>query len=274
MALIEARGAGFKYGENIIFQDVSFAVQPGEIFCLLGPNGCGKTTLLDCLIGSKKLDSGTILLNGKDIGALRAEDMAKGMAYVPQHHHKSFPYTVEEIVIMGRASFVGLFSLPQPVDYEFVDSILADLGLYDLKQRPYTQISGGQLQLVMIARALAQNTQLLIMDEPTSHLDFKHEIALLDMIARIVREKGIAVVMASHFPNHVFYLENQGVSVKAALMSRQTLCYCGQPSEVITPDTLEEVYEVVTRIITYPGTKGGLGKHIVPLRMSLKEDEG
>lgn len=273
MALIEACQASFMYGENRIFENISFTVNPGEIFCLLGPNGCGKTTLLDCLIGSKKPGSGTILLNGEDISNLRSEDLAKGMAYVPQNHHKSFPYTVEEVVMMGRAPFIGVFSVPQRADYAIVDAILADLGLAHLKQRPYTQISGGQLQLVMIARALAQETPLLIMDEPTSHLDFKHEIALLDMIVRIVHKTGIAVIMASHFPNHAFYCENQGVPIRAALMSKQTLCFCGQPSEVITPDTLREVYQVVTKLVSYPGTHGELCQHIVPVCACQGEDE-
>lgn len=270
MALIEACRAGFKYAENTIFKDVSFTVQPGEIFCLLGPNGCGKTTLLDCLISSKKLHNGMILLKGEDIRTLTSVDIAKRLAYVPQDHHKSFPYTVEEVVMMGRAPFIGMFSQPGEADYAIVHGILADLGLSQFRERPYTQISGGQLQLVMIARALAQQAPLLVMDEPTSHLDFKHEILLLDMISRIVRETGITVLMASHFPNQVFYLENQGVPVRAALMNEQALCYCGEPSEVITSNTLQEVYGVVTRVVTYPGTDGQDCKYIVPMGMAEK----
>jgi iron complex transport system ATP-binding protein len=265
MALIEACRASFKYGENRVFEDISFAVHPGEIFCLLGPNGCGKTTLLDCLIGSRKPNSGDILLNGKNINNLRAEDIAKGVAYVPQNHQKSFPYTVEEIVMMGRAPYIGLFAAPQSTDYEIVHGILEDFGLVDLQHRPYTQISGGQMQLVMIARALAQQTPLLIMDEPTSHLDFKHEISLLDMTVRIVRELGIAVIMASHFPNHAFYFENKGVPTRVALMSDHTFRFCGQPSEELTPDTLREVYQVVTQLVSYPGPQGSVLKHIVPV---------
>ncbi len=273
MALIEACRAGFKYADNTIFEDVSFTVQPGEIFCLLGPNGCGKTTLLDCLISSKKLHTGMIFLKGEELRTLTSVAIAKRLAYVPQDHHKSFPYTVEEVVMMGRAPFIGMFSQPGEADYAVVHDILADLGLSWLRERPYTQISGGQLQLVMIARALAQQAPLLIMDEPTSHLDFKHEILLLEMIARIVRETGIAVVMASHFPNQVFYLKNQGVPVRAALMNAKTLCYCGEPSEVITADTLREVYGVVTRIVNYPGINGQVYKYIVPLGMSQEGGE-
>lgn len=272
MALIEVCRAGFTYGENKVFDDISFAVHPGEIFCLLGPNGCGKTTLLDCLIGSRKPGNGAILLNGENIKNLRAEDVAKGVAYVPQNHQKSFPFTVEEIVMMGRAAYIGVFSTPQSGDYEIVHGILEDLGLVDLKHRPYTQISGGQMQLVMIARALAQQTPLVIMDEPTSHLDFKHEISLLDMIVRIVRETGIAIIMASHFPNHAFYFENKGVPTRVAMMGNHVFRFCGTPSEALTPDTLREVYQVVTQLVSYPGPQGSILKQIVPV--STYQGEG
>lgn len=273
MSLIEVCRAGFKYGESTIFEDVSFSVKPGEIFCLLGPNGCGKTTLLDCLIGSLKLSSGEVFLNGENVKALRAEEVAKRVAYVPQNHQKSFPYTVEEIVMMGRAPYIGMLSAPQKEDYEIAHAVLKDLGLLHLQQRPYTQISGGQMQLVMIARALVQQTPLLIMDEPTSHLDFKHEISLLDMVVQVVREMGLAVIMASHFPNHAFYLENKGVPVRVALMSDHTFRFCGQPSETLTPDTLREVYQVVTRLVSFAGPGGGVFKQVVPV-CTYQEEEG
>lgn len=265
MALLEVKNAGFSYESQAIFQDINFAVKPGEVFCLFGPNGCGKTTLLECLLGGLKLSQGSVLLNNRNLASLRPNEIAKIMAYVPQDHLKSFPYTVEEVVLMGRSSYIGFFSSPCPDDYNYVDQALELVGLRKLKDRPYTQISGGEVQLVMLARALAQQSPLIIMDEPTCHLDFRHEIAMLETMVRLVREMGLAIIMATHSPNHAFYFENNAIPTRVALMNDQKFSITGTPSAILTEKNLMALYQVVAKIISYSSDSGEPLKQVMPI---------
>lgn len=264
MALLEIRNAAFCYPGQVIFQDISFSVNPGEVFCIFGPNGCGKTTLLECILGGLTLNQGTILLKGQNMSALRPKQIAKQMAYVPQTHVKSFPYTVEEVVLMGRSAYIGLLSKPAPEDYQAVERALALVGLSHLKDRPYTQISGGENQLVLLARALAQQSPLIVMDEPTCHLDFKHELFFLETMVRLVRETKLTIVMATHFPNHAYFFENNAVPTQVALMNGKTVSVSGVPSAVLTEKNMLELYQVATKIVSYTTDTGQILKQVMP----------
>jgi iron complex transport system ATP-binding protein len=251
MSIIAVSNASFGYNGVDVFSDISFSVQEGELFCLLGPNGCGKTTLLDCILGTLKLKSGRVVINGQDSRTLRPGQAARHIAYVPQNHERTFPYTVLDIVKMGRASHTGLFSTPSRADTRLAKTVLGDMGIDHLQDRPYTQLSGGESQLVLIARALVQQTPIIIMDEPTVHLDFRHELKILETVVRLVRENGITVLMATHFPNHALYFQNNAVRTTVAMLSMKKFLDIGTPGDVVCNERLRELYGVNTCLVDY-----------------------
>ncbi|WP_242848786.1 ABC transporter ATP-binding protein [Syntrophomonas palmitatica] len=230
--------------------DISLQIREGEIFFLLGPNGCGKTTLLDCILGILKPRSGSIQLNNIDIKGMGPEIIARQIAYVPQSHEKTFPYTVRDIVLMGRAAYIGMFASPSRKDRDIVDEALDRVGILHLRDRRYTQLSGGEGQLVMIARALAQKTPLMVMDEPTAHLDFRHELVIMETIVDLVRKTGLSVIMASHFPNHCFYYENSNITTRVALMNNSKFLGTGCPTEILSEENLKKIYRVNAQVVS------------------------
>ncbi|MGI6434177.1 MAG: ABC transporter ATP-binding protein [Syntrophomonadaceae bacterium] len=263
--LLEVQDVSFKYPGALILDKIRFSMSSGEVFCLLGPNGCGKTTLLDCILGWLKPCGGRVLLNGSSLENMSAQQIARHLAYVPQIHQKTFPYLVQDIVLMGRASFLGAFKTPSQEDLAIAEQALDKVGIARLKDRPYTQLSGGEGQLVMVARALAQNSPLIVMDEPTAHLDYRHELIILETVVELVRQTGLSVLMATHIPNHCYYFENQGIKTQAALVKNHRIMALGRPSEVLSEGNLGELYSIRTRIINCGLDDGGQLKQVVPL---------
>jgi iron complex transport system ATP-binding protein len=266
MSLISVEGVGFSYGEQPVLRDIGFQVEEAEVFCLLGPNGCGKTTLLDCILGLHPLESGRITLNGLPTAGTRPAALAKAVSYVPQGHERTFPYKVLEIVMMGRAAYTGLFSGPRLTDREIAGEALEAVGIGHLRDRPYTRLSGGEGQLVLIARALAQQAPAVVMDEPTAHLDFRNELLVLETISRLVREKRIAVVMATHFPNHAFFFENDGVRTRVAMLKDTRILEMGAPDAVLRPELIQTLYGIEAAIVSLGDGNGKSKKQVVPLR--------
>lgn len=265
MSLIELKGASFGYGHEDIFRDINFNIGKGEIFCIIGPNGCGKTTLLDSILGILKLRRGDILINGCSIQNMRPHEIARQIAYIPQVHTKTFPYTVLDVVLMGRAAYTGIFSSPCEEDVDIAEEALGLVGLKGLKDRPYTQLSGGEGQLVMIARALAQKTPLMIMDEPTSHLDFKHELTVLETVVQLINDTRLSIIMATHFPNHAFYFENNNIKTSVALMDQKTFSLVGRPAEIISEDNLMMLYKISAKVVACSIGNGAELKQIIPI---------
>jgi iron complex transport system ATP-binding protein len=169
---VELTDGAFGYGRGDVFRGLNLSVGAGEVVCLLGPNGCGKTTLLRCLGGSLHLRQGSVFLGAQNIASLPVEQIAKRVGIVHQEHTMLFPYAVLEMVRMGRSAYLGMFSSPSPRDTQISDQALESVGIAHLRAKPYTQISGGERQLALVARALAQEPEVLLLDEPTSHLDF------------------------------------------------------------------------------------------------------
>lgn len=266
MSLIEVKNATFNYGKQNIFHDIDFTVNRGEIFCLLGPNGCGKTTLLDCILGTNRLKSGSISINGREISSLKPHKLAQRIAYVPQRHDSTFPYSVMDITLMGRASYTGIFSAPSRNDREIAKDALKLIGVYHLRKRPYTQLSGGELQLVMIARALAQNAPVIVMDEPTAHLDFRHELVVLESIINFIRKKEISVLMATHFPNHAFYFEDNKVNIKIALLRNGEFMATGAPGDILNEARIEKLYGVKSSLFSYSDNGKRNQQRIIPVK--------
>lgn len=263
--VLKVENLSFDYGKTKIFNQISFEVTTGGIFCLFGPNGCGKSTLIECLMGSLKPAKGEILLNNKSISQFKPADLAKYISYVPQSHTKNFPYKVMDIVIMGRAAYTGTFSAPSAEDRQIAEAAMDTLGLLHLKDKPYTQLSGGQTQLVMLARALTQETPIILMDEPTAHLDFRHELIILETIVKLMKEKNISIIMATHFPNHAFYFENSGVNTEVALMNNHVFEIAGSPTEVLTEENMLRTFNIHSKLISSMTTNNRVVKGLIPI---------
>jgi len=270
LKIIEVENATFAYKEKNVFEDINFHLNPGEILCLIGPNGCGKTTLLDCILGINTLKQGEVVLKGQSIKSLKPHQVAKHISYVPQSQSMTFPYRVMEIVLMGRAAYTSIFSSPRKKDIEIAEQALKTVGMSNFKERIYTQLSGGEAQMIMIARALAQQSPVMIMDEPTSHLDFKHEHTILETIVDLMREKKLAIIMATHFPNHAFYFENSGIKTFVSMFHEGRFKAVGSPSEVLSKENMHKIFNMDVKILSYEDDSYEESKFIVPLSTRRK----
>jgi iron complex transport system ATP-binding protein len=236
--MLAARSLGFGYGSKVIGRDVDMDVRPGEVVCLLGPNGSGKTTLFKTLLGLLPAMTGEVQLSGRPITGLARREIAQRVAYVPQAHAAHFPFRVVDMVVMGRTAHLPLFAAPTKQDRTKAMEALETLGIAGLAETEYTRISGGQRQLALVARALAQDAPAIVMDEPTASLDFGNQVTVLSEIKRLA-ERGLAVLLSTHDPDHAF-----SVGTRVALIDGGRLIVQGTPEEVLTPERLHEVYGV------------------------------
>ena len=246
--MLEVRNLSLRYRDREILKEITFTADSGKITTIFGPNGAGKSTLLKCIIGIWRGYSGEILLNGKRVDSLSFEKRAKLFSVVFQDHEPLFPYTVSEIVLMGRISYIGLFSHPKDSDYRKVEEVLRLIGIYDLKEHPYTRISGGERQLTLIARALTQETPVILLDEPTNNLDFKNQYLVLSKIRKIVKEKGLISVIILHDPNLTSIFSD-----KVIVLKNGKVLHNGDPKEVMTKEVLKEVYGIEVEVISKDG---------------------
>lgn len=257
-AFIQVNGVTFTYpGAHALALDhVTLAADVGCVTCLMGVNGCGKSTLIDCILGDNQVDSGAVLIDGVDASALPPLQLARKVAYVPQVHDRAFPYLAHDVVAMGRTPYRGILGSIGEDDHALVDEALELCGIGYLAERPYTQLSGGEVQMVLLARALAQKTPFILMDEPTAHLDFRNELFFMETIVRLVRDYGVGVLTATHSPNQAFFFEGNGVPTSCALMDAGSVCQIGAPSEVLTAENLRELYGIEARIVSAETSHG------------------
>lgn len=272
MTLLEVKDAGFSYGKNIVLEKINFQMEAGEVICLIGPNGSGKTTLLDCIMGILPLKKGNIFLQGKSISNLKAKEIAQVIAYIPQIHKKTFPYTVEEIVLMGRASHIGMFASPANDDISIAHEAIEIVGIRHLLHRPYTELSGGEGQLVMIARALAQQSRIMIMDEPTTYLDFQNSLTVLEVTRQLAKKRNLSIILATHYLNHAFYFENNGLNTFTAVLDKKSFAIFGRPNEVLTRDNINKIFNIDCKIIDYDSEEIKKQKYIIPIRLSERKE--
>jgi len=242
--ILELRDLHCGYGRRAVLSHVDLTVAPGENLCLLGPNGVGKTTLFRTILGAIPPLSGEMRIDGKSISGQSRRQRARQMAYVPQAHTAPFPFHVMDVVLTGRTAHIPLTAAPSHHDEEVALGALERMGIADLADRAYTELSGGERQLVLIARALAQDPRVLIMDEPSSHLDFGNQARLLALIKSLVHERDLAVLMSSHFPNHAF-----ACASRVALVKEGRLVAVGAPVDVLTESSLEDIYGIPVRIL-------------------------
>ena len=260
--LFEVKNISFSYNDEQIFSDISFSIGRGEVLCILGPNGTGKTTLIKCLNGLHDIDSGDILINGKNIKKLSFREISKHIGYIPQSHVPSFPFKVFDVVLMGRAPYLNLTDSPKEEDVKIAQEALKTLGIEYLKDKEYTNLSGGERQLVFLARVLCQKPDMLILDEPTSHLDFGNQIKLLEIIDNLAKS-GLSIIMSSHFPDHAFLS-----STKVAIMKDKRFIDFGTPDDVVTEENLRKAYSIDVKLIEWDDKR----KVCVPMKTNLNLD--
>lgn len=243
--VVDIQDLGFSYGEAVVLHDVGMQVRRGQVFAIVGPNAAGKTTLLRCMERVLRPTTGVVRLDGRDTRTLSARELSSTMAVVPQAHAPVFPYTVQEVVLMGRNPHVGVGSAPGPADVEKAREALAALDMLELAGRPYTQLSGGQLQLVLLARALAQEAEVLLLDEPTAHLDFRNRYMVLDRIRGLATGRGLAAVMTVHDPNDAMQYAD-----RVGLLGEGGLVATGTPEEALTAERLRALYHMPIEMLT------------------------
>lgn len=238
--------------------DLSYSYTPGKLALrnvtlslarsgatfILGGNGSGKTTLIQCLCGIRSPKSGSVQIDGKDLRRLHPLQRARTIGFVPQIHEPVFTYSVYQVVLMGRAPYLSPFNAPQKADHEHVAQALQALGLWQLRDRSYTQISGGEQRLTLIARGLTQGAKYLLMDEPDAHLDPKHQHDIFTRIVELASE-GFTFAISSHSPNNALLY-----GTRVALLAAGQLIAQGSPENVIAPKLLEEAYGLKFETIT------------------------
>jgi ABC-type cobalamin/Fe3+-siderophores transport system ATPase subunit len=225
-----------------VWKDISFTVNKGECLCLLGPNGCGKTTLLNCINGSFDLKEGRVQINERDVRDYSISDLSKTLGMVFQDHYSPFPYESIEVVRMGRTPHLGYFAKPSSQDTKLAYAMMEELGIAHLAHKSYTHISGGERQLVLIAQTLCQEPEIILFDEPTSHLDFKNQAMVLKTLKNL-SDNGMTIVMTSHFPNHAWK-----VGTHVAMMGSGGIIAKGKVDDVMTEANLTRTYGVDIKI--------------------------
>lgn len=259
--MLSVKNVSFFYKPSrMILKDISFELEKRDIMCILGPNGTGKTTLLKCLLGLNQVKSGQFVIEGEDFTHINAKKRAKMLAYVPQSTKMNFPYKVSEVVLMGRIAYLSMGMKPSEKDKLIVEESLTRLGISHLRDAFFQQLSGGERQMVLVARALAQQSAILIMDEPTANLDFSNQINILKAINSLSKE-GYAILMTSHFPDHSFLACNKVLLMRDGLVIHQ-----GNPEDVVTSLNLTNLYGTSVCVTDARiDTKGKMTKVCIPL---------
>lgn len=234
----QVSGLSFSYGNRLVLKDISFSIQPSQLLSIIGPNGVGKSTLFRCILGLMKNYQGEILINNQDIRDLDVRERAQLIAYIPQSHHPYFNYSVFDMVLMGTSVKVSVVSSPGQKQLDLVDYTLERLEISHLKNRGYTQISGGEQQLVLLARALVQEAKILILDEPTANLDFGNQFRVMAQIKSLA-EEGYTIIQATHNPDQAFLYSDQVLAMKNGKVVTM-----GTPAEIFTADLIQTLYGV------------------------------
>lgn len=239
----------FSYGQKQVLHSVNISAKEGGITALLGKNGAGKTTLFGCILGLLKGYSGNVLIDGKQVNTMPIRRLARQTSYIPQIHYPSFNYSVLDMVLMGTGNQVHAFSSPKKEQYDAAQEAIKSVGIEHLADRDYCRISGGEQQLTLIARALAQRSQILLMDEPTSSLDYGNQIRVMQQ-ARILADEGYTILMSSHQPQHVLSYCDNVIALKDGRVLRS-----GAPAETISKELISDLYGIDVTIEDIKNTK-------------------
>lgn len=243
--IYDVRNLTFSYSsdERKILNGASLSLEKGQVLCILGPNGAGKTTLLNCMAGLLSPESGDIMLCGRNLKEMKEKEIARLVAYVPQLHTPSFDYKGIDFVLMGRAPRTGTFSRPSAEEEQLCMTVLKSMGLENLADKSYLNISGGERQQLLIARAIVQEPEVVLFDEPTAHLDFGNQHRVLKMVRKMADE-GYSVVMTTHNPDHALLLGG-----RAAIVSRDGTIMQGECEDIVTEENLKKVYGIDLKLL-------------------------
>jgi len=257
--MIQVKDGSFSYGKKLVFEHLDFEAKSGETLAILGPNGAGKTTLLRVLIRTLKLTQGHTYIHGKDLLSLSEKELFKQVAYVPQMKRQTTGYTVLEMVLLGLTGELKLFHAPNEADVARAQNLLRELKIEDLADMRCDELSGGQLQMVIIARALIKNPDILILDEPESGLDFKNQLIILNTLNRL-KEAGKCVIFNTHYPEHALRVADK------VLLIHDHQSIFGPTDEVLSEENIQKAFQVAT----YRGSflyDGKEEKTIVPMKL-------
>ena len=245
----------FSYGNTTVLHDINLSIQEGEMVALLGPNGSGKTTLIKLLSGVLQPTAGDIHLNGSTLGRMKRKQVAQCVAVVPQQFSMPFAFNLREVVLLGRTPFLSLFSDEGEKDRRVVEQAIDLIGLSSLKYRFFNELSGGERQKAILAMALAQEPKVLLLDEPTAHLDINHQVEILELVKRLNSEQGVTVIAAIHDLNlAAIYFD------RLILLKDGRIFTDGNPETLLTAETIEEVFSTSVHVTQHPITRS---PHIV-----------
>ncbi len=248
-SIINIRNLDWSYNGTKVLDNISLKIKPGTFTGILGPNGAGKTTLLKTILNLLQPERNSVLISENDIRNYSRKDLAKIEAYVPQSLKNNFNFTVEQIVLMGRSPFLGRFDRESRKDIQYAEWAMEETGVISLRNKYITNLSGGEMQRVIIARALTQNPLILALDEPTSHLDIHHQINILSIIRSLAVKKKLTIIAVLHDINHALeYCDN------LFLLDRGKIVTHGSPEKVITPVVMKNIYNLNVLITKNPLT--------------------
>ena len=257
--MIQIEDVHYSYGSHQVLKGVSFSMEKGEFVCILGANGCGKTTLLKTILDFLTPQRGRVTLYGQDVHRMDERARARKIAYIPQYHTPPFPFAVRDVVLMGRTPHLGRVCHPTPADERVACQAMERLGVLQYADQSYTALSGGQRQMVVIARALAQQPDLLIMDEPTSSLDFGNQYLVLAQVKQLARE-GMGVLMVTHNPDHAVYCADRIVA-----MEEGKILAMGQAERVIREPVMNHIYHMPIKVRRVPLEEGSAATVCIPV---------
>jgi iron complex transport system ATP-binding protein len=243
MSHITVEGVSFSYTKKTVLRGIDLDISSGEIVTLLGPNGSGKSTLIKLMLGLHRPREGRIYLDGADISRLDSKSIARTIAYVPQIHGSSFPYAVIDVVLMGRIPHKTFFFRYSKKDRNIAQDAMERLSISHLAERPYTELSGGERQLTVVARALAQGAKTFIMDEPATGLDYGNQLRLLEEIIRLSQE-GYTFIMSTHSPEHALWIADRAVLIKNGKIMAD-----GECDHVISDENLFHLYNAKVSVL-------------------------
>ena len=241
---LEVESLSYGYPGHPVGHGISFTVAAGEVLCVLGRNGEGKSTLFKTVLGLLPPRAGTLRVDGEPVVGWNPRRRALNFGYVPQNSGGTFPFTVAELVLMGRTAHRGPFAAPSAADREAAREAIALLGIAHLAEREWLHVSGGERQLALVARALAQNPRILVLDEPTASLDFGNQVRVLDAVRGLAEARALSVLLSTHHPEQAFACAD-----RVAVLAGGELLRIGLPAEVVTPETLRACYAVDVAVL-------------------------
>ncbi|MBQ2201040.1 MAG: ABC transporter ATP-binding protein [Clostridia bacterium] len=245
--ILSVRDLSFAYRKTPVLDRITFTADAGELLAILGPNGVGKTTLFRCILGEQKRCTGAIELDGTDARTLSARETARRIAYIPQAHPAAFPFPVFDTVLMGTTHRISPLSSPRAAETAIAEEAMRKLGIEALADKDFSRISGGEQQLVYIARALAQQAKILLMDEPTSSLDYGNQLSVLSVVGQLARD-GYTVLLSTHNPQHALWFADGILALKNGGVAA-----FGKTREQLQPELLQTLYGTDVRLLQTDG---------------------